>query len=200
MLSNGTAESAGGAQEITAATGDLTDGLGNSPTEPNNSPTGRRPGDRLCGSGRRWAGSGRPHRRAGSGNGCARGALNDVNSGVNDAAGGAEQLADGADQLQQQGTSDALAGVIKASKQPAFAKAYLAATQARAEDALPYGAPEGAVGRVAYVYTMPGSGDSRSSTGTLAGWGCSPSSPRPCAGAVAWRRLHPVAATTEGST
>ena len=45
------------------------------------------------------------------------------------------------------------------------------------------------MGRVAYVYTMPGSGDSRSSTGTLAGWGLL-AVIAAAAGAVAWRRLR----------
>jgi putative membrane protein len=199
VLSNGTAESAGGAQEITAATGDLTDGLGELADGAEQLADGA---DDLATGSADLAEGGRAladgTAAQAQGTAALGGALNDVNSGVNDAAGGAEQLADGADQLQQQGTSDALAGVIKASKQPAFAKAYLAATQARAEDALPYGAPEGAVGRVAYVYTMPGSGDSRTSTGTLAGWGLL-AVIAAAAGAVAWRRLNPVAETTEGS-
>jgi putative membrane protein len=197
-LSNGTAESAGGAQEITAATGDLTDGLGELADGAEQLADGA--DDLATGSadlaeGGRAVADGTAAQAQGTA--AVGGALSDVNSGVNDAAGGAEQIADGADQLQQQGTSDALAGVIEASKQPAFAKAYLAATQARAEDALPYGAPEGAQGRVAYVYTMPGSG-TRGSTGTLAGWGLL-AVIAAAAGAVAWRRLHPVGEASEDS-
>ena len=82
--------------------------------------------------------------------------------------------------------------MVKASKDPAFARAYLKASEKRAADALPYGAPEGAAGRVSYLYTMPGSGESGTSS-SLAGWALLAVIAL-AAGAVAWRRLHPVEA------
>ena len=115
-----------------------------------------------------------------------------MDSGVDSAGQGAEAIADGVGQLQKEGTSQVLKSVVKASKDPAFARAYLAASQRRAADALPYGAPEGAAGRVSYIYTMPGSGET--STGSsLAGWALLAVIAL-AAGAVAWRRLHPVTA------
>lgn len=70
-------------------------------------------------------------------------------------AGGAETLAAGASQLQEQGTSAVLREVVESSKDPALAQAYLAATDARAADALPYGAPAGATGTARYVLDLP---------------------------------------------
>jgi hypothetical protein len=43
---------------------------------------------------------------------------------------------------------------VDASADPARARAYLAASDARAADAVPYGPPEGATGRVAYVLSL----------------------------------------------
>ena len=44
--------------------------------------------------------------------------------------------------------------VVEPSNAPAFARAYLTATDLRTTDAMPYGVPKGATGRVAYVYQM----------------------------------------------
>lgn len=93
---------------------------------------------------------------------------NELTAGLADAAAGSDQLAagttqlsDGADQLaagardlQQQGTSKIYSEVVASSEDPAFASAYLAATYKRTTEAMPYGAPEGAVGRAAYVYDL----------------------------------------------
>jgi putative membrane protein len=90
-------------------------------------------------------------------------------AGVSDAAAGATALAAGADEissgtlgltdaaqrLRAEGTSAALASVIAASQDAALAEAYLDAVADRARDALPYGAPEGAVGNAAYLLQMP---------------------------------------------
>lgn len=67
---------------------------------------------------------------------------------------GGSQIADGASQLQSDGTSRIYTEVVASSKDPAFAAAYLTATDARTTNAMPYGAPEGAVGRTAYLYTL----------------------------------------------
>ena len=80
--------------------------------------------------------------------------------------------------------------IIKASRDPAFAKAYLQASEDRAADALPYGPPDGAAGRVSYVYTMTGS-QTDNRTSAWAGWALVLLM---AVGAVvvAWRRLQPV--------
>lgn len=69
-------------------------------------------------------------------------------------ADGSDALADGSKQLRADGTSRMYAQVVDASKEPALASAYLEAADARASSALPYGPPEGAVGEIAYVYTL----------------------------------------------
>lgn len=76
-------------------------------------------------------------------------------SGTQAAAGAGGELASGARRLQQEGTAPAAASVLEASTEPAEAAAWLAAADARAADALPYGAPDGAVGHVAYQFTLP---------------------------------------------
>jgi putative membrane protein len=70
-------------------------------------------------------------------------------------AGGTAALAAGAAQLQRDGTSPALRTAQESSRQPALAQAYLAATDARAADALPYGAPAGATGTARYLFVLP---------------------------------------------
>jgi putative membrane protein len=70
------------------------------------------------------------------------------------AAAAGAQVAAGAQRLQADGTAPAAESVLDASTDPAEAEAWLAAADARAADALPYGAPEGAVGTVAYVFTL----------------------------------------------
>lgn len=76
-----------------------------------------------------------------------------VSSGAEDAAGAGRDLATGAGEVAA-GTGQAARGVLDASTDPALAAAWLAAAGARADDALPYGAPEGAVGTAAYVFTL----------------------------------------------
>jgi putative membrane protein len=84
-----------------------------------------------------------------------RGGAAGLASGSDAAAGAGADLAAGARQLQQEGTAPAARTVLEASREPAEAAAWLAAADARAADALPYGAPEGAVGHVAYSFTLP---------------------------------------------
>jgi putative membrane protein len=74
--------------------------------------------------------------------------------GADAAAAAGADLASGARALQRQGTAPAAAGVLDASTTPALADAWLAAAAERAADALPYGAPLGADGNVAYVFTI----------------------------------------------
>ena len=80
--------------------------------------------------------------------------LTSLNDGVESAQQGGVELVDGTSALQEEGTSEVLASVVKASKDPAFARAYLAATTAKAGSAAPYAAPKGGVARVAYVSTI----------------------------------------------
>jgi putative membrane protein len=94
-------------------------------------------------------------------NGAADGA-GQVAEGTAAVAAGAQQsataggdLATGAEQLQSEGTEPAAASVLAASDEPAEVAAWLAAADARAADALPYGPPTGALGNVAYVFTLP---------------------------------------------
>ncbi|MEZ5186504.1 MAG: hypothetical protein R2720_12220 [Candidatus Nanopelagicales bacterium] len=195
-LSNGAAESTGGADELTSGTQDLSDGLGELADGASDLSKGAR--DLASGSADLAEGSGQladGTQQQADGTAAVGGALDEVNTGVNQAVAGVDQLATGANDLQEKGTAEVLAGVVKSSKDPAFAKAYLAASEDRAEDALPYGAPEGAAGRVAYVYTMPGSDDSGGTASQLAAWGLL-AVITAAVGAVAWRRLHPVATTS----
>ena len=71
-----------------------------------------------------------------------------------DASRGGASLATSADMLQTDGTAKVRTDVVDSSVKPAQAQSYLTATDARAADALPYGAPQGAIGRVAYVATL----------------------------------------------
>ncbi|MCH9801365.1 MAG: hypothetical protein K0U62_07535 [Actinomycetia bacterium] len=81
-------------------------------------------------------------------------ALTELAVGLNDAASGGDALAAGSAELQSQGTEELYAEIVASSDDPAQASAYLAASNSRADSALPYGAPEGAVGNAAYVMTM----------------------------------------------
>ncbi len=197
-LSNGAAGSAGGAQVIADGTSDLSNGLddladGAQKLAEGSSDLAQGSQELAQGTDKLAEGSA----AQAEGTSAVGGALTEVNSGVNSAASGASALTEGARQLQKQGTQRVLNQIIKASKDPAFAKAYLKASEARAADALPYGAPDGASGRVAYVYTMTGTQtDNRSSS--WAGWGLLALI---VAGAVvaAWRRLNPVVATASAT-
>lgn len=195
-LSNGAAESVGGARDITAGSQDLTDGLSDLADGADDLADGADDladgsADLADGTAQLADGS----QQQAQGTAAVGDALVQVDEGVSSAGSGAQQLSQGARQLQQQGTQKVLNSVIKASQDPAFAKAYLKASERRAADALPYGAPAGGAGRVAYVYTMTGTQPS-SSSGTLAAWGLVAVIVA-SAIAVAWRRLHPVANTAE---
>ena len=80
-------------------------------------------------------------------------------AGAGQAARGTEGVADGVRALQVEGIDTVAAAVAEAVDDPAFAAAWVAANDARAADALPYGPPEGAVGAVAYRFTMPATAD-----------------------------------------
>jgi X-X-X-Leu-X-X-Gly heptad repeat protein len=88
--------------------------------------------------------------------------VQDLAVGAGDLAAGARQAADasadvaaGVATLRDEGIDPVAEAVAQAVDDPAFAAAWIAANDARAADALPYGAPEGAVGHVAYRLTMP---------------------------------------------
>jgi X-X-X-Leu-X-X-Gly heptad repeat protein len=81
-------------------------------------------------------------------------ALSDLTTGLDQSEEGSVILTEGASQLQSQGTQELLETVIASSAQPAEAVAYLAATNERANTALPYGPPEGATGSAAYIMTI----------------------------------------------
>jgi putative membrane protein len=85
-------------------------------------------------------------------------------AGAADAASGSALLASGLQQLQAEGIEALRAGVVAGSADPALAAAWVQATDERAADALPYGPPEGAVGRAAYRLSM----DATSTGGTPA--------------------------------
>jgi putative membrane protein len=74
--------------------------------------------------------------------------------GTQGAAAAGDEVATGALALQEEGTAPAAESVLDASTDPAEAQAWLAAADARAADALPYGPPEGATGNVAYLFTL----------------------------------------------
>lgn len=85
--------------------------------------------------------------------GAATGA-DELTSGIGAAADGSSAVADGATALQKDGTSAMYRQIVEASADPAFAAAYLQATDQRVTASMPFGAPEGATGRAAYVYTL----------------------------------------------
>ena len=85
--------------------------------------------------------------------------LQSLTSGITASQDGSAQVADASSALQSKGTSDALASVVKSSKDPAFARAYLTTTTALAASAAPYAAPAGGTARVAYVSEIPASTD-----------------------------------------
>ncbi|MEI8081218.1 MAG: hypothetical protein WCI74_05165 [Actinomycetes bacterium] len=80
--------------------------------------------------------------------------LGTLTDGAEQLASGGEGLAQGASDLQDQGTAAILNQVVDSSSQPALADAYLTAASARAGDAAPYPAPDGAVARVAYSFVL----------------------------------------------
>lgn len=74
--------------------------------------------------------------------------------GARQAAGGSADVASGVDVLTRDGIGEVTRAVVAASQEPSLAAAWLAATDARVDDALPYGPPEGAVGHASYRLTM----------------------------------------------
>lgn len=206
-LSNGAAQSTGGAQLIAQGTQDLSQGLddlaaGTDELSQGSADLAQGSNDLAEGSEQLAQGSnelaqGTEQLAQGSAqqaDGTAKvgTALNGVTQGVEGARSGAEQVSSGARQLSAKGTQRILDQVVKASRDPAFASAYLKASAARAADALPYGAPEGAQGRVAYVYTLTGT-EQDNRTASWASWGLLALFAAGV-GAVAWRRLHPAPA------
>ena len=75
-------------------------------------------------------------------------------AGSDAAATGSATIADGAVRLQLDGTSTLYRQLVEASGEPAFAAAYLRATDQRLVAAMPFGPPEGAQGRAAYISTL----------------------------------------------
>lgn len=69
-------------------------------------------------------------------------------------AAGTSQLAQGAQAFQEQGTAAAVDGFAQGADQAALADAWFRAAENKAGSALPYGAPENAVGTSAYILTM----------------------------------------------
>lgn len=76
-------------------------------------------------------------------------------AGARAASTGSAQVAAGVQALANEGIDPVTQAVRDAVAEPALAAAWLAATDDRAADALPYGAPRGAVGFAAYRLTMP---------------------------------------------
>jgi X-X-X-Leu-X-X-Gly heptad repeat protein len=74
--------------------------------------------------------------------------------GARQGAVGAAEVAGGVTALREEGIDEIETAIVEASTEPALASAWLAATDARASDALPYGPPDGAVGHAAYRLTM----------------------------------------------
>jgi putative membrane protein len=75
--------------------------------------------------------------------------------GADQAAAGSQQVAAGVRALADDGIDPVTQAVRAAADEPALAAAWLAATDARAAESLPYGAPVGAVGHAAYRLSMP---------------------------------------------
>ena len=75
-------------------------------------------------------------------------------AGARQGAVGAAEVAGGVTALREQGIDEIETAIVEASTEPALASAWLAATDARASDALPYGPPDGAVGHAAYRLAM----------------------------------------------
>ncbi len=74
-------------------------------------------------------------------------------------AGGAGGVAQGVDVLTREGIGEVARAVVAASQEPSLAAAWLAATDDRVADALPYGPPAGAVGHASYRLTMAATSD-----------------------------------------
>jgi len=107
-------------------------------------------------------------------------------SGAAEAARGSAELAGGLQRLQVEGVDALGAAVLEASAEPALATAWVAATDARVADALPYGPPQDAVGFTAYRLTMAAT----SASGTPAWqWALLAAGVLTAAGWAAWRRL-----------
>lgn len=202
-LSNGAAASAGGAQELDDGSQDLSDGLqdlsagqqelaegsaelGAGATDLDAGLSDLADGSQQLAQGAQELADGTAAQSEGT-EGVGR-ATSAVDEAVTAAADGASQLSRGTAQLQEQGASAISRRIARASRESAFARAYLRATEQRAADALPYGAPDGAAGRVAYVYTLPGGEAPGGVSGALARWGLFVVVAAALAATV-WRRL-----------
>ncbi len=80
--------------------------------------------------------------------------LDRLTAGVDKAYQGSEELDKGAYELLRRGAEAMEAKIVKASKEPALALAYIAAADSYAGQALPYPAPEQAEGTVTFRYTI----------------------------------------------
>ena len=78
-------------------------------------------------------------------------------------------MSNGAGKLSSEGTERMMSEIIKASKTPGLADAYLKAASNRANESAPYPTPEGGVSHVAYVYSMNPVSDEQSSPAVLLG-------------------------------
>jgi putative membrane protein len=193
-LSNGAAESASGAAALTDGTQEFGDGL----DELAKGAVELAEGSRDLARGSAELAEGGDALAQGSqlqaeGTEALGRAITDLDEGVDAAGSGADRLSDGADQVQEEGTSEILAEIVEASRDPAFARAYLKATHERARDALPYGPPRGAAGHIAYVYIMEGSDEVPRGTNSFAAWTLMVVLAL-AAAVLAWRRLHPAGA------
>ncbi len=141
-LSTGANSSSAGADSLASGTTDLATGLDSASTGASG----------LATSGQQLATGAQAES---DGTSAAAGGASSLAGALNAVATGSSSVADGSSALQADGTSAILDSVVKASKDPAFARAYLSATMARSVDAAPFDAPEGGVARVAYVSEIP---------------------------------------------
>lgn len=140
-LATGIDGAADGAEELADGSDQLADGAGDAVTGAEELAAGQQ----QLADGAQDAASGADQLATG---------LSGLAGGADSAAAAGQDLAAGATALEQDGTAPAAQGVLDASTDPALAQAWLEATAARAEDALPYGPPVGAQGNVAYVFSL----------------------------------------------
>ena len=141
-LSTGANSSSAGADSLASGASDLSSGLDTLATGASS----------LATSGAQAAAGAKAES---DGTSAAAGGVGSLASALNTVAAGSSSVADGSSKLQADGTSAILDSVVEASKDPAFARAYLSATMARSVDAAPFDAPDGGVARVAYVSEIP---------------------------------------------
>jgi putative membrane protein len=142
LLASGAAEASEGSQALTGGAEGLASGLG----------------DAAAGAGALAQGAdalAAGTRAQTEGVGGLAAATDTLADGVRTASGASAEVAAGVLALRSEGIDEVEDAVRAAIEEPALAAAWLAATDARAADALPYGAPQGAVGHAAYRLTMP---------------------------------------------